>query len=62
MGKEFLMYHPQLLYIKQHKMLNGDPHGESRLIQLGLADRSEIDKLMTAVEYEAYFRQEKAHY
>jgi glycine cleavage system H protein len=42
-------------------MVNTDPHGEAWLIRVQLADRSEIDKLMTADEYEAYIKQEKAH-
>ena len=43
------------------EMVNADPHGEAWLIRVQLADRSEIDKLMTADEYEAYIQQEKAH-
>ena len=43
------------------ELLNSDPHGDAWLIQVKLADRSEIDKLMTADEYEAYIQQEKAH-
>ena len=43
------------------EMVNTDPHGEAWLIRVQLADRSEIDKLMTADEYEAYIQQEKAH-
>jgi glycine cleavage system H protein len=43
------------------EILNTDPHGEAWLIQVELVDRSEIDKLMTADEYEAYIQQEKAH-
>ena len=43
------------------EMVNSDPHGEGWLIRVQLADRREIDKLMTADEYEAYIKQEKAH-
>ena len=43
------------------ELVNADPHGEAWLIRVQLADRSEIDKLMTADEYEAYLQQEKAH-
>jgi len=43
------------------EMVNSDPHGEAWLIQVKLADRKEIEKLMTADEYEAYIQQEKAH-
>jgi len=43
------------------EMLNADPHGEAWLIRVRLSDRREIEGLMTADEYEAYTRQEKAH-
>jgi glycine cleavage system H protein len=43
------------------EMLNADPHGEAWLIRVRLSDRREIESLMTADEYEAYIRQEKAH-
>ena len=43
------------------ELINSDPHGDAWLIQVQLADRREIDKLMTADEYEAYIKQEKAH-
>jgi glycine cleavage system H protein len=43
------------------EIVNSDPHGDAWLIQVRLADRSQIDKLMTADEYEAYVQQEKAH-
>jgi len=43
------------------EMVNSDPHGDAWLIQVRLADRSQIDKLMTADEYETYVQQEKAH-
>ena len=42
------------------EMLNSDPHGEAWLVQVRLSDRSEIEKLMTADEYEAYIRKEKS--
>jgi len=42
------------------EILNSDPHGEAWLIQVRLADRSEIEKLMTADEYEAYIQKEKS--
>jgi len=42
------------------EMLNSDPHGEGWLIQIRLSDRSEIEKLMTADEYEAYLQKEKS--
>ncbi len=43
------------------ELLNLDPHGEAWLIQVRLADRREIEDLMTAEEYEAYIQAEKAH-
>lgn len=43
------------------ELLNSDPHGEGWLVRVRLADRAEIDKLMTADEYEAYLQKEKAH-
>ena len=43
------------------ELLNADPHGDAWLVRIRLADRGEIDKLMTADEYEAYIQQEKAH-
>ena len=43
------------------ELLNADPHGDAWLIRVRLADRSDIEGLMTAEEYEAYIRQEKAH-
>ena len=42
------------------EMLNSDPHGEAWLIQVRLSDRSEIEKLMSAEEYEAYIQKEKS--
>jgi glycine cleavage system H protein len=43
------------------EMLNADPHGEAWLIRVRLSDRRETESLMSADEYEAYIRQEKAH-
>jgi len=42
------------------EMLNADPHGEAWLVQVRLSDRSEIEKLMSAEEYEAYIQKEKS--
>ncbi|MGD0456567.1 MAG: glycine cleavage system protein GcvH [Terriglobia bacterium] len=42
------------------EMLNSDPHGEAWLVRVRLSDRSEIEKLMTADEYEAYIQKEKS--
>ncbi len=43
------------------ELVNSDAHGEAWLIRVQLADRAEIDKLMTADEYEAFIQKEKAH-
>ncbi len=43
------------------ELLNSDPHGEAWLIRVQVTDRREIEKLMTADEYEAYLKKEKAH-
>lgn len=42
------------------ELLNADPHGEAWLIRVELADRAEIESLMTAEEYEAYIQEEKS--
>ena len=42
------------------EMLNADPHGEAWLIRVRLSDRSEVEKLMTADDYEAYIQKEKS--
>jgi glycine cleavage system H protein len=42
------------------EMLNSDPHGEAWLVRVRLSDRSEIEKLMTADEYEGYIQKEKS--
>jgi glycine cleavage system H protein len=43
------------------ELINSDPHGDAWLVRVHLADRREIDKLMTADEYEAYIEKEKTH-
>ncbi len=43
------------------ELLNADPHGEAWLVEVELSDRSEVEKLMTAEEYEAYLQKEAAH-
>ena len=42
------------------EMVNNDPHGDAWLIRVQLADRGEIDKLMTADQYEEYLHQQQA--
>jgi glycine cleavage system H protein len=36
------------------ELVNSDPHGEAWLIKVHLADRGEVEGLMTADQYEAY--------
>ena len=43
------------------EMLNADPHGEAWLVRIRLLDLSEIEKLMTADEYETFLQEEKGH-
>jgi glycine cleavage system H protein len=42
------------------EVLNADPHGEAWLVQVRLSDRREIEKLMSADEYEAFIQKEKS--
>ena len=42
------------------ELVNTDPHGDAWLVQVQLSDRSEIEKLMSAEEYEAYIQKEKS--
>ena len=41
------------------EMLNADPHGDAWLIRVRLSDRSEIENLMTAEDYETYIQEQK---
>ena len=41
------------------ELVNSDPHGEAWLIRVRIEDRSEVEGLMTAEDYEAYIKQEK---
>ncbi len=43
------------------ELLNADPHGQAWLIRVELSSRNEVERLMTAEEYEAYIREEKPH-
>jgi glycine cleavage system H protein len=48
--------------LQQHpELVNADPHGDAWLIRVELADRAEIESLMTAEDYEAYIKEEKSH-
>jgi glycine cleavage system H protein len=41
------------------ELVNSDPHGEAWLVRVRIEDRSEVESLMTAEDYEAYIKQEK---
>ena len=43
------------------EMVNADPHGDAWLIRVQLTGRREVDKLMTADQYEAYVQQQDGH-
>ncbi len=40
------------------ELLNQDPHGQAWLVKVRLADAGELDKLLTAEQYEAYVAEE----
>ncbi len=42
------------------EILNTDPHGSAWLVRVRLSDPKEIENLMSAEEYEAYIREDKA--
>ena len=41
------------------ELVNTDPHGEAWLIRVRLSNRADIDKLMSAEDYEAYIKEKK---
>ena len=41
--------------------LNEDPHGEAWLIKIAFSDKTEIEKLLTADDYEKYVAAESEH-
>jgi len=41
------------------EMMNEDPHGDGWIAKIRLSDKSELDKLMSADDYEAYIKEEK---
>ena len=43
------------------ELLNSDPHGEAWLLRIQLGDRSEIDPLLSADQYEAYLKEEEGN-
>ncbi len=43
------------------ELLNSDPHGAAWLIRVRLSDPKEVQKLMSAAEYEAYIGEAGSH-
>ena len=43
------------------EVLNSDPHGEAWLIRIKLEDRGEIEKLLSADQYEAFLKEEEGN-
>ncbi len=41
--------------------MNSDPHGAAWLIRVRLSDPKEVQKLMSAAEYEAYIGEAGSH-
>jgi glycine cleavage system H protein len=41
------------------EMMNEDPHGDGWIAKIRLSDKSELDKLISADDYEAYIKEEK---
>jgi len=46
---------------EQPELLNSDPHQGAWLIQVHLSDPKEVEKLMSAEEYEAYIREAESN-
>lgn len=43
------------------ELVNSDPHGGAWMIKVQFSDRRQLDKLMSAEDYETYIQQEKNH-
>jgi glycine cleavage system H protein len=41
------------------EMMNEDPHGDGWIAKIRLSDKSDLDKLISADDYEAYIKEEK---
>ncbi|MBN2433112.1 MAG: glycine cleavage system protein GcvH [Acidobacteria bacterium] len=41
------------------EMMNEDPHGDGWIAKIRLSDKSDLDKLFSADDYEAYIKEEK---
>jgi len=46
--------------VKSPELVNQDPYGRGWLVRLTLSDASEVDKLLTAEQYEEFVAQERA--
>jgi glycine cleavage system H protein len=46
--------------VKAPELVNQDPYGRGWLVKLALSDASEVDKLLTAEQYEELVAQERA--
>ena len=46
--------------VKSPELVNQDPYGRGWLVRLSLSDASEVDKLLTAEQYEELVAQEQA--
>ena len=46
--------------VKAPELVNHDPYGRGWLVKLALSDASEVDKLLTAEQYEELIAQERA--
>ena len=46
--------------VKSPELVNQDPYGRGWLVRLSLSDTSEVDKLLTAEQYEELVAQEQA--
>ena len=46
--------------VKAPELVNQDPYGRGWLVKLALSDASEVDKLLTAEQYEQLVAQERA--
>jgi glycine cleavage system H protein len=46
--------------VKAPELVNEDPYGRGWLVRLSLSDASEVDKLLTAEQYEELVAQERA--
>ena len=45
--------------VEKPELVNTDPHGEGWLLELRVPDTSELDKLLTAAEYDAFIESEQ---